>query len=285
MENFSAKRLLINVLLLLMAVFMVIAGINRLVSFLKTNNIKVVNEKVADYPVYKQVKGDVFFISLPVVASTNGEIEKLQGNFAYVEKGELIGRIKNKDYSVDIISPGEGLLLWGNLGTYISSPDMLKDKNIKGCNFSLTGKKVKEGKVICSVVDNDVFYVRLPVNKESIFVYNSGFTVKGIRKFSIGSSALYSFSQYLKYFLDNENFMVLDDLKKGIKVKSNIIVKKGNKEGIFIVQGNVIKFVSVSTYPMIDGYKLVVGNFTENKNSVIVIATPHLVHNGEIFNE
>ncbi len=73
MENFSAKRLLINVLLLLMAVFMVIAGINRLVSFLKTNNIKVVNEKVADYPVYKQVKGDVFFISLPFVASTNGK--------------------------------------------------------------------------------------------------------------------------------------------------------------------------------------------------------------------
>ncbi|MCD6426496.1 MAG: hypothetical protein J7L03_00120, partial [Caldisericaceae bacterium] len=95
MENFSAKRLFVNVLLLLISVFMVLSGINRLVSFLKASSIRVVNEKVTDYPVYEQMDGDVFFISVPVVALASGEVEKLSGNFSYVKKGQLIGRIKN----------------------------------------------------------------------------------------------------------------------------------------------------------------------------------------------
>lgn len=283
MENFSARRLFVNVLLLLISVFMVLSGINRLISFLKANNIRVVNEKVTDYPVYEQMDGDVFFISVPVVASASGEVEKLFGNFSYVEKGQLIGRIKNSEYTVDILSPSEGLLLWGSMGSYYSCLEDFKNGNSKGCDLELSNKNAKKGKVICSVVNNDNFYIRLPVKESNILVYCNGITVKGDAAYRGRDFSIYRLNQYMKYFLTKNSYLVFTGSENGIKLRSDVIVKQNGKQGIYVVFGNIIKFVPVVTYPLEDGYNLVTGNF--NSNNVIVITTPRLVRNGEIFNE
>ncbi len=283
MENFSAKRLLLNVLLLLMAVFMIVAGINRLTSFLKVNSVKVVNEKLAIYPVYKQMEGNAFFMAVPVVASANGNIEKLVGDFNYVEKDELIGRIKSADFSVDILSPSEGLLLWGRFKSYLSSLNDIKRLNFAEDDFSVTGETAKKGDVICSVVNNDVFYIALPSEKKELFLYEGGFTIRGTLKWSGKNFSLYSFNQYMKYFIDKKNYLVLEGFKKGVKVKSDMIVEKGGEDGIYIVRGNIIKFVPIVSYPLGNEYRLAVGQF--KASSIIVVATPRLVRNGEIFNE
>ncbi len=283
MENFSAKRLFVNVLLLLISVFMVLSGVSRLISFLKASSIRVVNEKVTDYPVYKQMDGDVFFISVPVVASASGEVEKLFGNFSYVKKGEIIGRIKNSEYTVDILSPSEGLLLWGSMGSYYSRLEDFENGSSEGCNFELSNKNAEKGKVICSVVNNDNFYIRLPVRENSILLYCNGINVKGSVVYSGKKFSIYELNQYMKYFLTKNSYLVFTGSKNGIKLRSNVIVKRNGKQGIYIVSGNIIKFVPVTSYPLENGYNLATGNF--NSNSVIVITTPRFVRNGEIFNE
>ncbi len=284
MENFSAKRLLVNVLFLLMAVFMVIAGINRLSSFVKASSIRVLNEKVADYPVYKEMRGCVFFTGLPINAPIGGRVEKFFGNFSYVEKGQVVGKIKGADYAVDLVSPQEGLLIWGNFESYYSSAEEIEKESSNDCNkFVLTGKEVGKGNVVCSVIGNDVFYVRLPLKAKQVYIYVGGFTVKGSAEYSGDGFSIYSLDQYEKYFVDKKSFMILEGIKKGIKVRDDVIISRKGVKGVYIVEGNIIRFVPVVSYPMEKNFRLITGKF--GSENVILIATPRLVKDGEIFNE
>ncbi len=283
MDNFSARRLFVNVVLLLMAVFMCLAAISRLSSFIKANSIKVENEKIAEYPVYASITGEVYFVSLPVKSPSDGSVEKLVGNFSFVYKGELLGRIHSDAYTTDIISPGEGVLLWGYFDKYFSDVESIENYKSGAVKFNPISSNVLKGDIVCSILNNDYVYVKLGVNRKSIYLKGDGWSTEGINIYPNKNFSIYKMEQFTKYFINKNVFLVLEGVKKGVKLNKSVVVKKGSTSGIYIVSYNVIRFLPVKIYALQDGYVLASGNF--DSNSVIVVSTPGIVRDGEIFNE
>ncbi len=286
MERFSGFRLLVNLTLLILSIFLLIAAYQQFHGFVRMNIVKVVNEKSVYYPVYNSVEGKALFISHPVKSISSGSIERLVGNFSFINKGDLIGRIKSEGYTYDIIAPSNGLLVWKSFDKYFNS--LQEIDNFKGdVSFKNTSVLTNKGSTACTIINNDMAFVKINspeiASRLSISFYNSGNLVSSQRVFHSKDCSTFEVNVFLKYFIGKSKFTVFDGFKKGIKVDSNMVIKEGGNTGIFIVLNNVITFVPARIYDMENDKILAVIN--DSSNSVIVVTTPHFVENGEIFNE
>jgi hypothetical protein len=287
MKQFSLGRLLRNLLVLVVSVFLLISSYQQLSSFARVSGVKVETAKQAYYPIYRPAYGTSFFISFPVQSPSSGKLERLVGNFTFVSKGELVGRIKS-EYSYDILAPENGVLLWGSFNKYFKS---LKEiESFSGdLTFNRTSDKVELNEIVCSILNNDYAIIRIndPLlikSSRAIFFVEGNFAY-GNEVFSSNDYAFLRVNEFLKYFINRGSFELFEGFQKGIKINKSVLAIKNKSKGIFIVDGNVIKFVPVKTFDSDENSVIAVLSKSYPPDSVVVITTPHLVNDGQVFNE
>jgi len=284
MNGFSFGKAAAKVILLLLSFFLVISAFTQFHGFLKSARIKVINRKVASYPVYTILNGDVAFVAKPAYAPMDGKIEKLVGNYSFVNKGDLVGRVINDKYAVDIIAPTSGLIVWGKFDKYISSIDTFL-KSPSQIHFGWDGKSVHKNEIVCSIINNDSFFISFNGNykEQLLYVYLNGITFPIYRIYLGKSYTVFSGSEFLKYFINKNTFEVLDGFKKGVKIKKSTMAIYNGKKGIFVVENGIIKFLPAEIYSLHGDYLL--ADVNADETTLIVVETPNLVEENEIFNE
>ncbi len=284
MNEFSFGRAAAKIILLLLSFFLIISALAQFHGFLKSTRIKVTNKKVALYPVYTTAKGSVAFIAKPVYASMDGKIEKLVGNYSFVNKGDVVGRVVNDEYTVDLVAPSSGLIVWGKFNKYIGSiQNFLKSPS--EIQFDWDRESVHKNEIVCSVINNDNFFVSLNghYKQQVVYIYLDGITFP-LHWIHTGKDyTIFSGNEFLKYFINKNTFEILDGFKKGVKIKTSTVAVYNGKKGIFIVENGIIKFLPVKMYRLHGGYLL--ANVNVEETTLIVVETPHLVKENEIFNE
>ncbi len=286
MRRFPVSRLIAVVIVITVIIFLILSSYEQLHGFISSNSVKVENMKNALHPTYSEINGETFVLSVPVLSPSTGILEKLVGNYTFVNKGDLIGRIKSSEYTYDILSPDNGVLLWFGFNKYFRSlQDMEQFK--ENLQFVETGKNVKKGNFVCSIINNDFALIRTDArdtknSKKIIFNLNGNY-IDGNLVFSTSKYNYYKISEFVKYFLFKELFSLLEGFKRGVVVNKKIIAEINGNYGLFIVQGNVIKFMPGEVQNL-DKDRVLVELNGIDANSVTVVLTPHLVKNGEIFN-
>jgi hypothetical protein len=284
MHGFSFGKLAAKIILLLLSFFLLISAFTQFNNFLKSVHIKVANAKVALYPVYKQVSGISLFISYPVYASIEGRVEKLMGNYSLVNKGDLVGRIKNEKYSVDIIAPCSGVIVWGEFDKYFSSEKEIFSYT-QNVHFNWSSESVNKNTVVCSIIQNDHYFIHLKGDsqKNRIYIYLNGSTIPFYKVYNGKDYVVFEGNQFLKYFLNKNTFELLSGFRSGVKIKRGVVAKYNGKEGIFIVENGVIHFTPAKIFSLHNDYLLAdIGGI---KKTIIVVETPKLVKDNEIFSE
>ncbi len=287
MKRFPVARLLFNLVIIISSIFLVISSYQQFHGFLRVSAIKVTNEKEINYPVCQSIAGEAFFISYPVESPSAGVVEKLVENYTFVNKDELICRIKSNGHTYDVFAPDSGLLLWGTFNKYFSSLDKIISFK-KDIEFSNTPNRIGENSTLCSILNNDFTFVRMKnseaLKSSAINVYVNGNPVSAKKVLSSNEYAFFKISELVKYFINKNEFSVFEGFKRGVVLNKGVLVSNGKEQGVFIVRHNVIKFVTVKTYNLNENEVVAVPD-DGNLDSLIVILTPHLVKDGEVFNE
>ncbi|GEM_PF-3651434 len=286
MRRFSVSRLIAVVVVITVIIFLILSSYEQLRGFISSNAVEVENMKNALHPIYSEINGEALVLSVPVPSPATGTLEKLAGNYTFVNKGDLIGRIKSSEYTYDILSPDNGVLLWFGFNKYFKSlQDMERFK--ENLQFTETGKDVEKGSFVCSIINNDFALVRTDSRdtkkSEKITFDLDGNYIDGKLVFSTSEYNYYRVSEFVKYFLFKERFSLLNGFKRGIVVNKKVVANMNGEYGLFTVQGNVIKFIP-GKIQNLDKDKVLVELVGIDANSVTVILTPHIVRNGEIFN-
>jgi len=284
MNEFSFGKAAAKIVLLLISFFLIVSAFTQFGSFLKSTRVRVVNKKVALYPIYTSVNGNTAFIAKPVYAPMEGVIEKLVGNYSFVNKGDVVGRVVNDKYTADVIASSSGLIIWGKFSKYINSLDLFLESPSQ-IRFDWDKKTTEKNEVICSIIDNDRFLINLSGNykKQLLYIYLNGITFPINRLYEGKDFTIFSSDEFLKYFINKDTFEVLDGFKKGVKIKKSTMAIYNGKKGIFVVENGIIKFLPAEIYSLHGNYLL--ADVNTDGTTLIVVETPHLVKENEIFNE
>ena len=284
MNEFSFGRAAARIILLLLSFFLIISALAQFHGFLKSTRVKVMNKKVALYPVYTTAKGSVVFIAKPVYALMDGKIERLVGNYSFVNKGDVVGRVVNNEYTVDLVTPSSGLIVWGKFNKYIGSIQNFLKSPFK-IQFDWNKGFVHKNEIVCSIINNDNFFVSLEghYKQQIVYIYLNGITFPLHWMYTGKGYAIFSGNEFLKYFINKNTFEILNGFKKGVKIKTSTVAVCNGKKGIFIVENGIIKFLPAEMYRLHGGYLL--ANVNVEETTLIVVETPHLVKENEIFNE
>ncbi len=294
MKQVSGLRLLVNISLLFLSVIFIALAYKNVLVYSKETRIKVENEKVQSVSLKVQTDGAVFFIRKPVLATIDGTIEQIISEGVFVNKNELIGRIKGKGVSVDLLSPEKGILQWKEYKDYgFASPknfnENLLDKNESRAVYS--GQDVHKGGAAATILTNDFAYLYLNVkgmniskNAKSIYFTSAktALPIKGDIVFKGKGYIVCKVNDYLKYILDENNFLLLTNKINGIIINKRDVVKKNGKEGIYVLNGKRVKFIATKVYK--SGNQLF-AEMPATMSSAVVVKTPRIVTEGEIVNE
>ncbi|MGC8721095.1 MAG: hypothetical protein ACP5SB_00745 [Caldisericaceae bacterium] len=261
-------------------------------SFARSETLKIESVNVDSVPIAQTVSGKVVFAAEKVVSPSSGQIVFVKDNGAYVDKGTLIARIQGKEFSTDVLSPARGIFIWDELANYIRSYKeigQISDSDFI-CDRLKQGQSVKSSQIIGSIATNDDFYLMLDTNSftnvkivqvviDSVFTSASGSVVQ-----SNATGLVVDMSKFFNELYDKKQFTVISKVINGFRVNANDIVKSGGVSGIYIVNGNRLKFLPVEVYDV--SHQTYVSVKDENFasfSSFLIVRSPLMVREGEVI--
>ncbi len=292
MNQLSGIKLLVNISLFLLSIILIIsAGIN-ILAYSKTSHIKVENIKVQTIWLKIRAEGFVLFDMKPALAQIDGVLEPIIEDGVFVVKNEVIGRIKDKETVVNLLSPVKGILQWARYKNYdFNLPADLNNNSINKNEFDTIypGEFIHEGEIVATIIPNEFAYlylenINIPEDINTLYVSQSqnNTLIEGNIIFRENKFVVCKVYDYLEYILNKNIFLVQYIKTNGIIIADKDIVQKDGKTGIYVLNGEKVQFMETHIYK--DAEKIV-AEIPDLRNAVTVIRTPHIVTEGEIINE
>ena len=296
MKQASGIKLLLNISLFLLSVIFIALAYKNVLVYSNEARIKVKNEKVQPVYLKIQTKGAAFSVRKPILATIDGTIEQTISEGTFVDKNELIGKIKDKSISVDLLSPEKGILQWKRYEDYgftfpKSFNENLLDKDKSEIVYP--GEDVHKGEIVGTILANDFAYLYL--NTKEINISKNAKTIyfipaKAPMPIKIKVEIVFKgkgyivckVNDYLRYVLNENNFLLLTNKINGVIINERDIVRKNGREGIYILNGKMVKFIATKIYK---SGKQFIAEMPAGTDSAIVVETPRIVTEGEIINE
>jgi hypothetical protein len=250
------KKIFIFFVIVFVSVFILISYSKDLVSFVKSQTLRIYAVNVDILPIVETVEGNTIFAAVQVNSPSDGRIAYVVDNGMFVDKGTLLARIIGKDYSTDVLSPSQGIFLWESLSTYSDSLDTLVNSNP---NFTFKdinqGSNAKANETIGSVVCGNSFAVKIHVNNGDSLPQSIPIALNGSLNVinanvvkSDGKEAFLRLDSFFKELYDKKQFDIVLKMIRGFEVDKKDIVKRKGVYGIYVVNGDRVKFVEVELY-------------------------------------
>ncbi|MEA3313759.1 MAG: hypothetical protein U9Q18_05225 [Caldisericota bacterium] len=292
MNQLSGIKLLVNISLLLLSIILIISAGSNIIAYSKTSHIKVENIKVQTIWLKIRAEGFVLFDMKPALAQIDGVLEPIIEDGVFVTKNKVIGRIKDKETEVDLLSPGKGILQWARYKNYnFNFPPDLNNNSINKNEFDAIypGEFIHHGEIVATIIPNEFAYlslenINIPEDINTLYFdqFQNNTLIEGNIIFRGSKFVVCKVYDYLEYLL-NENIFLVQYIKiNGIIIADNDIVQKDGKTGIYVLNGEKVQFMETRIYR--DAEKIV-AEIPGTRNAITVVRTPHIATEGKIINE
>lgn len=292
MNRLSGIKLLVNISLFLVSIILIISAGSNILAYSKTSHIKVENIKVQTIWLKIQAEGFVLFDMKPTLAQIDGVLEPIIEDGVFVTKNEVIGRIKDKEIVVDLLSPGKGILQWARYKNYdFNFPPDLNNNSMNKNEFNTIypGEFIHKGEIVATIIPNEFVYlylenINIPEDIKTLYFsqFQNNILIEGNIIFRENKFVVCKVYDYLEYIL-NENIFLVQYIKtNGIIIADKDIVQKDGQTGIYVLNGEKVQFMETRIYR--DAEKIV-AEIPDTRNAITVVRTPHIVTEGKIINE
>jgi hypothetical protein len=292
MKQLSGIKLLANISLFLLSIILIISAGSNILAYSKTSHVKVENIKVQTIWLKTRVEGFVLFDMKPALSQMDGVLEPVIEEGVFVAKNEVIGRIKDKETVVNLLSPGKGILQWARYKNYdFNLPADLNNNSINKNEFDAIypGEFIHKGEVAATIIPNEFAYlylenINIPENINTLYFsqFQNNTLIKGNIVFRGDKFVACKVYDYLEYILNENIFLVQYTNTNGIIISDKDIVQKDGKTGIYVLSRGKVQFMEAHIYR--DAEK-VVAEISDTLNAITIVRTPRIVSEEEVINE
>ncbi len=251
------KKALFFLVVIVISFFVLIGLSKDFVSFVKSKTVKIVAVNANIISVDEKTEGTTLFLSLPIFSNADGIIHFLIADGVFVNKGSIVAQIVDKDSETDILSPEKGIFLRCSLNYYtVLLNDFINDKvTTFSINNVNEGKKIHSGDIIASVVKSNDYLIKIGSLNVSDLPNTVGIKVEGslepikasVVKSKEGNIYL-QLNDFFQELYDKKTFTVFFSDIRGFEVEKRDVVKREGSSGVYIVNGDRVRFVLVDLY-------------------------------------
>jgi hypothetical protein len=283
------KKLFVILVIIFVSFFVLISVTKDIFSFVQSQTLRIETVNINVVPITETVVGSAVFAAEKIVSPCDGNITFVQSPGTYVDKGTVLARIAGKDFSTDIVSPAKGIFLWDVLSAYEGSLDKALDINNLILYELKQGQNVKTSDVIGSIAGNNDFALRLNVKLEEsaksipIILNGSLITVVGSVIKNSGDEAILKLNSFFDELYNKKKFDIVIKKIRGFEVDKRDIVKANGVEGIYVVNGDRLKFLAVDVYKVSDKIYVSVKDTNFSSFTTFLMAkSPLLLKEGDL---
>lgn len=284
------KKLFVIFVIIFVSFFVLISLTKDIFSFVESQTLRIETVNINVVPITETVVGSAVFAAEKIISPCDGNITFVQSPGMYVDKGTVLARIAGKDFSTDIVSPAKGIFLWDVLSGYESSLNKALDINNNFILYELKqGQNVRTSDVIGSVAVSNGFGLRLNAKLEesakSIPIVLDGclVTVVGSVIKNSGSEAILKLNSFFDELYNKKQFDIVIKKIRGFEVDKRDIVKADGVEGIYVVNGDRLKFLAVDVYKVSDKIYVSVKDTNFSSFTTFLMAkSPLLLKEGDL---
>ena len=292
MNQLSGIKLLVNISLCLLSIILIVSAGSNILAYSKTSHIQAENIKVQTIWLKIRAEGFVLFDMKPAFAQIDGILEPIIEDGIFVTKNEVIGKIKDKEIVVDLLSPGKGILQWARYENYdFDFPPDLKNNPINKNELDTIypGEFIHYGEIAATIIPNEFAYlylenINIPEDINTLYFdqFQNNTLIEGNIIFRGNKFVVCKVYDYLESILNKNIFLVQYTKTNGIIIGEKDIVQKDGETGIYVLTGEKVQFMETHIYR--DAEKIV-AEIPDTRNAITVVRTPHIVREGEIINE